>query len=111
MGIKRPARVDRSLFLGFIQLHIIYHATLEPVCGVDLARELATHGYSLSPGTLYPTLHALAREGYLEQERRTVAGRHRKYYRATPSGRRALRDGRARARELLDEIAEEPEDE
>jgi PadR family transcriptional regulator PadR len=27
--------------------------------------ELARHGYKLSPGTLYPMLHAMERSGYL----------------------------------------------
>jgi len=30
-----------------------------------MIEELARHGYKLSPGTLYPMLHAMERKGYL----------------------------------------------
>ena len=59
MPITKPDKITRNFFLGFIRLHILYHATQEQVFGLDLIRELARHGYSLSPGTLYPMLHGL----------------------------------------------------
>ncbi len=96
--------LTREFFLGFIKLHILHHAAQEPVCGVDLAEELGRHGYELSPGTLYPTLHALNRAGYLKQHDRTVHGRRRKYYVATDAGSAALERGKAQARELIREI-------
>ncbi|MEE8392587.1 MAG: helix-turn-helix transcriptional regulator, partial [Anaerolineae bacterium] len=49
----------RELFLGFIKIHILHHAGQEPVYGLWLIEELAHHGYTVSPGTLYPTLHSL----------------------------------------------------
>ena len=52
----------RDLFLGFVKVHILHHAAREPVYGLWLIEELAHHGYELSPGTLYPTLHSLERE-------------------------------------------------
>ena len=70
--------VDREFFLGFIKIHILYHAAKEPIFGVEIAGELARHGYSISPGTLYPTLHRLEKEGYLESSSRVVDGRVRK---------------------------------
>ena len=101
--------LTREFFLGFIKLHILHHATQEPVCGVDLAAELGRHGYELSPGTLYPTLHALERAGYLAHQDRIVNRRRRKYYLATPAGRDALERGKAQARELTREILDEIE--
>ncbi len=100
--------LTREFFLGFIKLHILHHAAQEPICGVDLVEELGTHGYELSPGTLYPTLHALERAGYLEHHERTVHGRRRKYYVATEAGVEALERGKAQARELTRELLEEP---
>lgn len=103
--------VNRDLFLGFIKLHILYHAGEEPVYGLWLIEELAHHGYELSPGTLYPILHALEDEGLLVSEKRVVAGKMRKYYHLTPAGREALTQGRKQAAELLREIgAEDPLD-
>ena len=98
------ASLVREFFLGFVKLHILHHAAEEPVCGVDLVEELGRHGYAISPGTLYPTLHTLERAGFLAQESRTTAGHRRKYYRATQAGRAVLREGRAKVRELTGEI-------
>ncbi|MBS3750996.1 MAG: helix-turn-helix transcriptional regulator [Anaerolineales bacterium] len=96
----------RELFLGFIKLHILYHAGQEPIYGVWLMEELAEHGYQLSAGTLYPTLHSLEKEGYLASEKKVVDGKTRKYYTLTPEGRKALDKGREKAVELLNEIRE-----
>ena len=67
--------LDREFFLGFIKIHILYHASKEPIFGVELAEELARHEYGVSPGTLYPTLHRLEKEGYLESNSKVVRGR------------------------------------
>jgi len=97
----------RDLFLGFVKVHILHHAAREPVYGLWLLEELARHGYDLSPGTLYPTLHSLEREGFLSSERRVVGGRLRRYYTATPAGRAALTEARARIAELVAEVLED----
>src|SRR5258706_6190654 len=80
----------RELLSGFIRLHILHHAGEGELYGQWMIEELARHGYRLSPGTLYPLLHGLGKKGYLvsrmERERRTA----RKYYRATPLGRKAI---------------------
>lgn len=94
----------RDLFLGLVKMHVLYHAGQEPVYGLWLIEELARHGYDMSPGTLYPMLHALESEGLLERERRVVDGRVRKYYHLTEAGQVALDEGRERATELLREI-------
>jgi DNA-binding PadR family transcriptional regulator len=96
--------LSRDLFLGFVKLHILYHAGREPVYGLWLIDELARHGYELSAGTLYPMLHSLEDEGLLTSERRVVKGKVRKYYALTQAGQEALSHGRDKAVELLDEI-------
>ncbi len=51
----------------------------------------------LSEGMLYPLLHELERDGLVQSRwERPDAGRDRKYYRLTESGRRELTDGRQR---------------
>jgi DNA-binding PadR family transcriptional regulator len=106
MSITKNDIVLREFFLGFIRLHVLYHASQEPVFGLDLIRELARHGYSLSPGTLYPVLHRMEREGFLQSEKQVVNGKVRKYYRATEAGRQALAEAYAKVRELVNEIGE-----
>ena len=101
-------RLSRDLFLGFVKLHILYHAGQEPVYGLWLIEELSHHGYELSPGTLYPTLQSLQKEGLLTQGKKVVEGKVRKYYSLTEAGREALASGRKQAIELLREINDEP---
>ena len=96
----------RDFFLGFIKLHVLYHAAQEPIYGLDFIRELETHGYQLSPGTLYPILHKLEKQGYLTSERQVVEGKVRRYYTATQQGKDALLEAYSKARELLDEISD-----
>lgn len=97
----------RDFFLGFIKIHILYHAAKEPIYGVEFVEELARHGYDLSPGTLYPTLHCLEQQGYLAQDRRVVDGRTRKYYAITDKGRAALDEARRKIAELVGEVLED----
>jgi len=97
----------KDFFLGFIKIHILYHASKEPICGVDICEELGRHGYRLSPGTLYPTLHRLEKDGYLERQSRVVVGKVRNYYAITKKGIGALNEARGKIRELVTEVVEE----
>lgn len=99
--------LDREFFLGFIKIHILYHASKEPIFGVEIAEELARHGYSISPGTLYPTLHRLEKEGYLESYSKVIEGKVRKYYQATVEGKQVLERSKGKIRELVAEVIEE----
>ena len=99
--------LDREFFLGFIKIHILYHASKEPIFGVEIAEELARHGYSISPGTLYPMLHRLEKEGYLKSSSKVVDGRVRKYYQATTQGKLMLEQSKKKIRELVTEVVEE----
>ena len=99
--------LDREFFLGFIKIHILYHASKEPIFGVEIAEELARHGYSISPGTLYPTLHRLEKEGYLESSLKVVSGRVRRYYQATVRGKLVLEQSKRKIGELVTEVLEE----
>ncbi len=96
----------REFFLGFVKIHILYHAAEEPVYGLGLIEELARHGYDLSPGTLYPTLHRLYKQGYLTRESCVVGGRRRKYYVITDKGRAVLAEARLKIAELVGEVLE-----
>lgn len=101
--------IEREFFLGFIKIHILYHASKEPIFGVGIVEELSRHGYYLSPGTLYPTLHRLAKEGYLKQDSKLVGGKVRKYYTITKSGLEVLKQARDKISELVDEVLDEGE--
>jgi DNA-binding PadR family transcriptional regulator len=97
-------RLTRDFFLGFIKVHILHHASEEPIYGLAMIEELQRHGYVLSPGTLYPVLHGLEAAGYLSREDRNVEGKVRKYYSITEVGSAALSEARALIRELVNEV-------
>jgi PadR family transcriptional regulator PadR len=98
--------VTRHFFTGFVRLHVLYHAANDSVYGAEIAEELTRHGYRLSQGTLYPTLHLLERLGYLRSRVEIIAGRRRRTYRATAAGKKVLTAARARLQELTSEVLE-----
>ena len=94
----------KDFFLGFVKTHILYHASRGPVYGVEMLEELGRHGYRLSPGTIYPTLHRLEREGYLSMYRSVVEGKVRKYYTITEQGLAVLDEAKKKIAELVNEV-------
>jgi DNA-binding PadR family transcriptional regulator len=97
---------DTELYAGLVRLHILYHASKEPVFGLGIMDELRRHGYRLSPGTLYPMLHAMEETGYLRARRSIVDGKLRRNYTITARGRRALTSAKEKVRELFGEMFE-----
>ncbi len=89
--------------MGFIRLHILYHASKESVFGLDMIKELGRHGYQLSPGTLYPILHQMELNGFLSSHKAVANGKYRKYYTITEEGKMAL----SQADDKIDELTRE----
>ena len=87
---------DRDLYSGLIRLHVLHHATEEPIFGLGKIEGLARHGYRISPGSLYPLLHSLEKKGYLRATEQRNGKSLRKVYRATPKGRKRCRPPRVR---------------
>lgn len=96
--------ITRDIFLGFVRVHLLHHAAEGPIYGVEMIEELARHGYTLSPGTIYPVLHALEKGGHLIHDRQVVNGKVRKYYRITEEGMETLLLLRRQITELVDEV-------
>ncbi|WP_018505497.1 PadR family transcriptional regulator [Parafrankia discariae] len=94
----------REFQRGAVRLHILHHAAEGEIHGAWMTEELARHGYQISPGTLYPTLHRLEADGLLTSDQRVVDGRVRRVYRATEVGRRALAEDRKALAELAREV-------
>ena len=69
-----------------------------------MSEELAHHGYKISPGSLYPTLHNMEAEGLLRSRTEVVDGRARRSYVATTKGRRDLKETVVQPRELANEV-------
>ncbi|MFB6550399.1 PadR family transcriptional regulator [Streptomyces sp. NPDC056405] len=94
----------REFQRGAVRLHMLHHAAQEEIHGAWMTEELARHGYRISPGTLYPTLHRLEADGLLVSEQRVVDGRARRVYRATEAGKQALAEDRKALAELAREV-------
>ncbi|MER6127202.1 PadR family transcriptional regulator [Streptomyces sp. NPDC001795] len=94
----------REFQRGAVRLHILHHAAKGEIHGAWMTEELAHHGYQISPGTLYPTLHRLEADGLLVSEQRVVDGRARRVYTATKAGKKALAEDRRALAELAREV-------
>jgi DNA-binding PadR family transcriptional regulator len=94
----------RNFYIGFVRIHILYHASRGPIYGLWIIEELSRHGYRLSPGTVYPMLARMEKSGYLKSRERVVEGKVRKYYTITRRGVKALDEIREKIRELVDEV-------
>jgi DNA-binding PadR family transcriptional regulator len=81
-------------FASFTELHILHHATVQPVYGLWIIEELRERGYKISPGTLYPLLHSMEETGLLRMRQTLSKGKIRKYYYITAKGRRNLQKGK-----------------
>ena len=107
---KQPARLtktEQDLYIGLVRLHVLHHASEEPIFGLGMMQELGRHGYRLGAGTMYPLLHGMERRGWLRSEDTLVGGHKRKVYVATAAGRRALAKAREQVRELYEEMCGE----
>lgn len=99
---------DRPLqrvLAGFIRMHVLHHAEEGELYGNWMIEELRHHGYKISPGTLYPMLRAMEKDGWLTG-RLEEGGARRRLYRITPRGQMALQEVRARLRELFHEVGD-----
>ena len=94
----------REFLRGAVRLHILHHAAHGEVHGAWMSKELAQHGYLISPGSLYPTLHKMETEGLLRSSHEVVDGRARRSYTATARGRRTLESTKRQLRELVNEV-------
>ena len=100
--------LTREILLGFWKVHILHHAAEHPVIGQWVLTELRRHGYDISPGTLYPLLKRLERNGWLRSEVAVGEGkRRRRYYHLTARGAAVLNVLRETVVELHHEVVEE----
>lgn len=95
---------DREIRLGIWKIHILHHAAARPVWGTWLLEELGEHGHQLSPGTLYPALLRMERNGWLVRDKPADHPRGRQCFRISAEGRRLLSRLRHDVSELYREV-------
>ncbi|HEV3278703.1 MAG TPA: PadR family transcriptional regulator [Terriglobia bacterium] len=83
-----------ELLQGTLDLLILKSLALATLHGLGISRriEQITRGtFVVKPGSLFPALHRMEEQGWLEAEwGASETNRRAKYYRLTPAGRRQL---------------------
>jgi len=90
-------------FKGTLPTLILEALLHEPSHGYRIAQRIKERSEGVldfKEGTLYPALHKLENEGFVESCEEMEKGRPRRNYRITESGRGALAKDRAEWREL-----------
>jgi PadR family transcriptional regulator PadR len=101
--MKSVTKPLQRVLVGFIRMHVLHHAEEGKLYGNWMIEELREHGYKISAGTLYPMLRTMERDGWIKG-RNENDGTRRRLYSITPAGRAALKEARARLRELFREV-------
>ncbi len=101
----RTNALTREVLLGFWKVHILHHAATRAVYGQWIMEELRRHHYNISPGTVYPLLRRLERNGWLKPVEEKKSSLHaRREFRLTKEGARILRALRKQVEELYREV-------
>ena len=95
-----------QLLRGVLDLCLLSVIEDEPAYGYEMTRRLRERGLStVGEGSIYPLLGRLEREGLVAtHQAASNGGPPRKYYRASPSGRRALAEGVRAWHEIRGEV-------
>ena len=96
--------IDREFTRGFVKLYALWRASKGETFGMEIMEEMRHLGFKVSPGTLYPILHALLEERDVTQINRLVNGKIRKCYRATAKGRKEVEEVIERLTSLLKKL-------
>ena len=86
-------RYSKELLKGSTSVLVLSVLNGTDLYGYRIIRELeirSENAFEMSEGTLYPILHALEKEKFLESYWKEVDGRNRKYYHVTKKGLKEL---------------------
>ena len=101
-----PKVLNREILLSFWKVHVLHHAAEGEVIGQWMLNELAHHGYDVSPGTLYPLLKRMERNGWLISTVDPARGpKAPRSYKITKDGRAVLKIVQKQLRELGVEVS------
>lgn len=105
MSDNNKKAIQREILLSFWKIHILHHSAEGPLVGQWMLNELRSHGYDVSPGTLYPMLHRMEKLGWLKSEKDEKGGKKakRSFY-ATDLGKEVLSIVQNQLQELKHEI-------
>lgn len=95
-----------DFFSSFIKIHILHHCEKEEVYGAWMIKELEEHGYSISPGSLYPIFKALEKKGLIKSKEVQEGKTRKRFYKITKLGSKELAEAKIKLKELIGEILE-----
>lgn len=95
-----------DFFSSFIKIHILHHCEKEEIYGAWMIKELEEHGYSISPGSIYPIFKSLEKKGLLQSREVKLEKTRRRYYSLTKLGVNELKEAKIKLKELIGEILE-----
>ncbi|GGF68516.1 putative DNA-binding protein YwzG [Paenibacillus albidus] len=91
-------KVGKEMLKGSTGVMVLTLLLDKPLYGYELIKELEQRSqgvFRLKEGTLYPILHAMESERWVEAYWMEVEGRKRKYYRILEEGKEKLKEKRA----------------
>jgi PadR family transcriptional regulator PadR len=97
-----------SFWQGILKFFVLHQAAQAPVYGGKLKKQLQDWDYDISPGSLYPLLHALEKALLLKSRVKIFKGRARKYYDITDEGRIVLAEVHEELADVLARILSPP---
>ncbi|CAN7608690.1 PadR family transcriptional regulator [Paenibacillus sp. LjRoot56] len=87
-------KINKELMKGSTVILILTLLDRKDMYGYEMTKEMEKHSdgvFTLKEGTLYPILHTLESEGYVEAYWDEKEGRKRKNYRLTKAGKGELK--------------------
>jgi PadR family transcriptional regulator, regulatory protein PadR len=97
-------QIYQAFWQGMVKLVVLHQAGLGPVYGGRLSKYLRHQGYKISPGSLYPLLHAMEKANLMGCRIKIFKGRARKYYELTSQGQACLDALRQEVGEIVREV-------
>lgn len=88
-------KISKELIKGSTSMLVLSVLKGQDLYGYKIIKELESRSenvFELKEGTLYPILHALEQEGFLESYWDEFDNRKRKYYHLTRKGTKALKE-------------------
>ena len=105
MAKRTPAEGRIDLLQGTLDMMILRALTWEPKHGHGIKvwiRSSSDDALQIDHGSLYPALHRLEREGWIDAEWKLTENKQRaKYYRLTPAGKKALAAAHSRWQQIV----------
>ena len=93
---RNEMKIDKSLLSGSTSLLVLSLLSDRDKYGYEMIQQLTLRSeniFEMKEGTLYPVLHGLEKDGYIQgYEKETESGRKRRYYHITDKGRRQLQE-------------------